>query len=112
MLNQPNKENKIEQRTKRPTTLAGAIGGLLQMFGRHASDSDLSLRWKEIMGPDISGISQVVAIKKLRDNKFNIILRPSNPAFTLQLSYMTDEIKNKANKYFGYDAIAKVSFRK
>ena len=48
----------------------------------------------------------------MKDGRFNITLRPTNPAFTLQLSYMSDEIKNKINKYFGRDAVAKISFRK
>ena len=82
MSNQQNK--KIFTRTARPQTIAGAMGG----------------------------IANIAAIKKMRDGRFNITLRPTNPAFTLQLSYMSDEIKNKINKYFGRDAVAKISFRK
>lgn len=107
-----NQQNKIFARTSRPQTIAGAMGGLLKIFGVRASDADLVSRWSEIMGPEISGIATIAAIKKMRDNKFNITLRPVSPAFTLQLSYMTDEIKTKINKYFGYDAVAKISFRK
>lgn len=110
MSNQQN--NKIFERTKRPTTMAGAIGTLMRIFGVRASDADLSMRWDEIMGDDISNISTVIAIKKQKNEKFNIILRPKNPAFALQLSYMSDEIIKRANKYFGYDAVDKVSFRK
>lgn len=88
------------------------MGGLLRIFGVRASDSDLVARWAEIMGPEIANIANIAAIKKMRDGRFNITLRPTNPAFTLQLSYMSDEIKNKINKYFGRDAVAKISFRK
>ena len=88
------------------------MGGLLRIFGVRASDSDLVARWAEIMGPEIANIANIAAIKKMRDGRFNITLRPTNPAFTLQLSYMSDEIKNKINKYFGRDAAAKTSFRK
>ena len=110
MSNQPNK--KFFTRTARPQTIAGAMGGLMRIFGVRASDADLVARWPEIMGPDISGIAKIAAIKKMHDDRFNITLRPTNPAFTLQLSYMSDEIKNKINKYFGRDAVAKISFRK
>ena len=88
------------------------MGGLLRIFGVRVSDSDLVARWAEIMGSEIANIANIAAIKKMRDGRFNITLRPTNPAFTLQLSYMSDEIKNKINKYFGRDAVAKISFRK
>lgn len=107
-----NQQNKINNRLSRPQTIAGAMGGLLKIFGIRASDSDLVARWPEIMGPEISSVANIAAIKKTRENKFNIIIRPTNPALTLQLSYMSDEIKEKINKYFGRDAVDKISFRK
>lgn len=93
-------------------TIASAMGELMQMFGMRASDSDLIKRWEKIMGADIANIATVAAIKKMKDGRLNITLRPSNPALTLQLSYMSEEIKEKINKYFGRDAVAKISFRK
>lgn len=107
-----NPNNKFTKRSARPGTIASAMGELLQIFGIRASDADLVARWDKIMGPDIANIAKIAAIKKMRDGRFNITLRPTNPAFTLQLSYMSDEIKNKINKYFGRDAVAKISFRK
>lgn len=109
MSNQP---NNFDKRSKRPQTLASAMGELMQMFGIRASDADLVKRWEKIMGAEIAGIATIVAIKKMKDGRFNITLRPKNPALTLQLSYMTEEIKEKINKYFGRDAVAKISFRK
>ncbi|MBQ2005459.1 MAG: DUF721 domain-containing protein, partial [Alphaproteobacteria bacterium] len=41
-----------------------------------------------------------------------VVIRPFNPAMTLQLSYMKDEIIERINKYFGRDAVEKISFRK
>ena len=107
-----NQNNKFAKRSARPGTIASAMGELLQIFGVRASDADLVARWDKIMGSDIANIAKIAAIKKIRDGRFNITLRPTNPAFTLQLSYMSDEIKNKINKYFGRDAVAKISFRK
>ena len=107
-----NQQNKFETRTARPQTLAAALGGLIRIFGGHASDADLAARWSEIMGHDIGDISTLAGITKTRDKKFNIAVRPKNPAFALQLSYQSTEITKRINKYFGYDAVNKITFRK
>ena len=107
-----NNEDKFLRRAARPQSMAGVMGGLLKIFGARASDSDLVARWGEIMGPEISVVATLAAIKKMRDDKFNVTIRPANPAYTLQLSYMADDIKARINKYFGYDAVGKISFRK
>lgn len=107
-----NQQNDFNKRSKRPQTIASAMGDLMRMFGIRASDADLVKRWDKIMGSEISSIASIASIKKMKDGNFNITLRPNNPAFTLQLSYMTEEIKEKINKYFGRDAVAKISFRK
>ncbi len=112
MSNQPSKKPTIATRTKRPQTLAGAMGGLLKLFGVRASDADLAARWDDIMGPDIAGVAKLAAIRKTRDNKFTIAIRPATPAFALQLSYQATEITKKINRYFGYDAVSKITFRK
>ncbi len=111
MSNQ-NDNDKFLKRAARPQTMAGVMGGFLKMFHIRASDSDLVARWAEIMGSDIAAVATLAAIKKMRDDKFNVTIRPVNPAYTLQLSYMADEIKMRINKYFGYDAVGKISFRK
>lgn len=107
-----NHDKQFNERTKRPQTIAGALGGLIKIFGIRASDSDLATRWSEIMGPDIASVATLAAIKKNRDNTFNIVIRPTVPAYALQLSYRSDEIIQKINKYFGYNAVGKISFRK
>lgn len=107
-----NQTKKIDSRYSRPQTIAGALGGLIQIFGVRASDSDLLARWADIMGADIASVASLAAIKKNRDNTFNVVIRPTNPAYALQLSYQRDEIITRINKYFGYDAVSKISFRK
>ena len=107
-----NHSKDFEKRTARPQTLAGALGGMMRLFGVRASDSDLVQRWDEIMGPEIASVAQLAAIKKTPKNKYNVVIRPFNPAMTLQLSYMKDEIIERINKYFGRDAVEKISFRK
>ncbi len=107
-----NQANKLDKRSNRPGSLAGALGDLMVLLGVRASDADLAGRWDAIMGPDIAAIARLAAIKQTRDGKYNIVIRPANPAFTLQLSYMATEITQRINKYFGRDAVAKISFRK
>ncbi|MBP3545443.1 MAG: DUF721 domain-containing protein [Alphaproteobacteria bacterium] len=107
-----NQDKKLNTRLSRPQTIAGALGGLIKIFGVRASDSDLANRWDEIMGADIASIAKLAAIKKNRDNTFNIVIRPAAPAYALQLSYQSDEITQRINKYFGYNAVGKISFRK
>ena len=107
-----NQGKNFDERMKRPLTIGGALGGLIKIFGVRASDADLATRWAEIMGADIAMIATLAAIKKNRDGTFNVVIRPTNPAYTLQLSYQKDEIISRINKYFGYDAVGKISFRK
>lgn len=110
MSNQQN--DKFSARHMRPQTIAGALGGLLKKMGARASDADLAARWDEIMGADIASVARLAAIKKTRAGGFNVVIRPANPAFTLQLSYMAEDITARINKYFGYAAVEKISFRK
>lgn len=107
-----NPANKIDTRGKKPVSISGALGGLLRIFGARASDADLTSRWSEIMGSQIASVAQIVAIKPTHNKTFNIVLRPANPAMTLELSYMRDEIISKINRYFGYNAVEKITFRK
>ncbi len=111
MSNQDKKVN-LEIRKSRPQTLAAAFGGLMEMFGVRTSDAELVNNWQKIAGDGISKISNVVAVKLNRDKKFNIVLRPISPAFALELSYKVDEIKTKINKYYGREAVAKITIRK
>jgi len=111
MSNQ-DKKTKIAKRISSPQTLASAFGSLMDAFGVRASDSELTNNWVNIVGNEIANISNVVAVKKIRNNKFNIVLRPVSPAFSLELSYKTQECINKINNYYGYDAVEKITIRK
>jgi len=111
MLNQDKKVN-LSKRKSQPQTLASSFGGLMESFGVRASDADLSVNWRNIVGNDIANIAKVVAIKTLKNNKFNIVLRPINAAFALELSYKLDDCREKINKYYGRDAVSKITIRK
>ena len=84
----------------------------MKIFGVRASDSDLVARWREIIGDEIANMANICAVKRQRDGTYNIVLRPRNPAYTLNLSYMVPEITKKINKYFGTECVGKISFRK
>ena len=111
MSNQGKKPD-LDVRKSKPQTLAASLGVLLDSFGVRASDADLTVNWINIVGNDIANISSVVAIKTLKNNKFNIVLRPVSPAFALELSYKIDECKTKINQYYGRDAVGKITIRK
>ena len=107
-----NQDKKIEIRKARPQTLAASFGGLFETLGIRASDSDLAENWQNIVGDDIAKIANVVAIKIARDKTFNVVLRPVSPAFALELSYKVDECIAKINKYYGRNAVSKITIRK
>ena len=111
MLNQDKKINLGTHKNK-PQTLASAFGGLMAIFGGRISDVDLVKNWKNVVSKDIYDVANVVAIRKTRDKKFNIVLRPVNPSFALELSYKIEECKKQINNYYGYDAVAKIIIRK
>ena len=111
MSNQDKKQN-LDIRKSRPQTLAAALGSLMEALGVRASDADLATNWRNIVGNEIANIAKVIAIKTLRNNKFNIVLQPVSPAFALELSYKTNDVIEKVNKYYGRDAVAKITIRK
>lgn len=111
MSNQDRKPD-LNVRKSRPQTLAASFGGLMDSFGVRASDADLSVNWRNIVGNDIANISKLVAIRTLKNNKFNIVLCPLSAAFALELSYKVDECIKKINQYYGREAVGKITIRK
>ena len=114
-----NKPFNLSHRIARPQSLGGAFGGLLRLFGRTASDSDLSTRWPEIIGAELAGQATLVGISKGTKGKKKgqaagrtLKVKAMNPARALTLSYRTEEIRIKVNKYFGYDAVTRVTIGK
>ena len=116
MINQ-NKPN-LEKRTTRPTSLAGAFGGLLRLLGASVSDSDLAARWPDVVGAEIAGMATLIGISKSgkkADGKITartLTVRTTVPAMATALQYRTGEIIKSVNRYFGYDAIGKVVVKK
>ena len=108
-----NKPPNLSQRISRPQSLGGAFGGLLRLFGRTASDADLSARWPEIMGADIAGQAIMAGLSKgAKGVGRTLKIKAKNPAGALALSYRAEEIRTRVNKYFGYEAVVKVQIIK
>lgn len=106
-----NKGPNILSRNSRPQSLGGAFGGLLKMFGARASDADLSARWDEIVGMDLAHIGRLSGIRAIKNKQFNITLKAPVPAMATELSYRTEEFREKINKYFGYEAVGKITVK-
>lgn len=107
-----NKTPNLSKRTARPQTLGAAFGGLMRIFGARASDADLAERWDEIVGADLARLGKLAGIRPLKNKQFNITIRAAVPAMAIELSYRTEEFRMKINKYFGYEAVGKISIRK
>jgi len=110
------KKPNLLQRTARPQSLGGVFGGFLRSIGVRASDADLANRWAEIVGTEIADMADFVRITKreMRNAKREgtLTIRAKVPALATPLSYKKDEIIACVNKYFGYDALAKITIRK
>ncbi len=102
----------LSGRILRPQSLGGAFGGLLKIFGGRASDADLAARWNEIMGEDLSKIGKLVGVKRTKDKKINVSIKPTFSAMATELSYRLNEFRTRINKYFGYDAVEKIIIKK
>ena len=108
-----NAKPNLNNRVSRPQSLGGAFGGLLRLFGRTASDADLAAGWPEIIGAELSGQATLAGLsKKAKGVARTLRIKAANPAGALALSYRAEEIRRRVNKYFGYEAIAKVTIGK
>lgn len=104
------------------------FGGLLEIFGARASDADLAERWDEIVGSDLARLGRLAGVRGARTQedapkggaaavsakrkRFNISIRPAIPAMATELSYRAEEFRARINKYFGYEAVGKITMIK
>lgn len=107
-------KNKLNfsERNFRPQNLGGVFGGLLKKFGIRTSSADLANRWDEIVGPDLARIGKLSGVRKTKNKKMNVSIKPTVPAMATEVSYRTKEFCLKINKYFGYEAVEKIIIRK
>ena len=74
-------KNKLNfsERIFRPQNLGGVFGGLLKKFGIRTSSADLANRWDEIVGPDLARIGKLSGVRKTKNKKINVSIKPIVP---------------------------------
>ena len=71
---------------------------------------ELKMNWEKIIGSEISEICFVLTVKKI--NKKNILIIVSDDSNILELSYSSDEIKNKVNNFFNSNFVDEIKFKR
>lgn len=104
--------NKLLKRTESPQTLASSLGTVLKILKISVSGSDLVNNWNKVIGDELSNMIKLNTITKTTDKKINIYIKLLNPAFSLEISYKLDTIKEKINKFYGINIVNKVSIKK
>lgn len=93
----------MEKRSKRPMFIGPAINNLLRKLGAKSSDSDLAVKWDEIVKMDC----KLVRLSRGNKNR-TVYVRANNPSEKLLMSYQAPEIIKRINAYFGFEAVSKV----
>ena len=91
-----NQRNYIKHPVKISTLLPKVLKPLKKKNGSMLLE--LKMNWEKIIGSEISEICFVLTVKKI--NKKNILIIVSDDSNILELSYSSDEIKNKVNNFF------------
>lgn len=94
------------------------VATAFEKYGFHTAE--IMTSWETIVGGDLARLTRPEAIKWPRGAKARTaseddartagatLILASNPAFALEVSYRTQEIIDRINRYFGYRAIAQL----
>ena len=94
------------------------VAAAFEKYGFHTAE--IMTSWETIVGADLARLTRPEAIKWPRGAKGRAgsdddaraagatLILASNPAFALEVSYRTQEIVDRINRYFGYRAIAQL----
>lgn len=94
------------------------VAAAFEKYGFHTAE--IMTSWETIVGADLARLTRPDAIKWPRGAKGRVasdddaqtagatLILSSNPAFALEVSYRTQEIIDRINRYFGYRAIAQL----
>lgn len=94
------------------------VAAAFEKYGFHTAE--IMTSWETIVGADLARLTRPDAIKWPRGAKGRVasdddaqtaratLILASNPAFALEVSYRTQEIIDRINRYFGYRAIAQL----
>jgi hypothetical protein len=94
-------------------------GAVFERFGFHSAE--IMTSWDTIVGADLARLTRPEAIRWPRGAKSRIATEEDggraggatlvigcDPAFALEVSYRTEDIIDRINRYFGYRAIAQL----
>jgi hypothetical protein len=95
------------------------VAAAFEKFGFHTAE--IMTSWETIVGVDLARLTRPEAIKWPRGARARVaseddatrgagatLILASDPAFALEVSYQTQEIIDRINRYFGYRAIAQL----
>jgi len=94
------------------------VAAAFEKYGFHTAE--IMTSWETIVGADLARLTRPESIKWPRGAKGRVasdgeaqtagatLVLASNPAFALEVSYRTQEIIDRINRYFGYRAIAQL----
>ena len=71
---------------------------------------EIKSNWREIIGDQLFDKCFAFSIKKI--NKNNVLTIISNEGSLLELSYESQNIKERINRYFAYEMVNEIKFKK
>jgi len=99
------------RRRRRPHPLGMAAAAVVRpIIGRKGFvEADLLTRWETIAGPETAALSRPVRLAKPRDGGAPVLhLRVASSAFATLLKHQEPELCARINRYFGFDAVARI----
>ena len=98
--------------TNKPVKVSTLLPNILKAVKRKNGSIllEIKINWEDIVGKDLSKKCFVSSLQKI--NKKNILTIISNNTNLLELSYSSNEIKNKINNFFIDDKIDDIKFKK
>jgi hypothetical protein len=105
-----NKKTNLELRKFRPQFAGAAIGDLMKSLGGNALDSEITTRWREIVGDEYFMETYPKGLSTPdKTGARTIILRVRTPAKITMLKYETENIRKLINKYYNRELIKRVT---
>jgi hypothetical protein len=100
-----------------PVTVSSLINRLTRpvLGSRGFAGADIIGHWKTIVGPELAAMACPLSLKYERSNQrpgkqfgASLVVRVTSGAAATLLQFKTPQIVDRVNRYFGYQAIAKL----
>ena len=95
-----------------PTSISSLLPEILKPISKKFSSNllDIQCNWSKITGEKFSKISKPSSIQKVNSKNYLEILVTNNNAF--EMSYGSDEIKKRINKFYKFEYVAGIKIKK